>query len=575
MYKKIGAMLLTVCVLCGTFISCGKKTDENVLVVNVPNGGYGLTWINEIISDWENDNPGWTIDLRKKKTAISTFTADVETGTDINIFYTSGIEFQEGIYKDLFLDLSGVLEMKPDGDDSKTVKEKIIDFDAWQKAGSKNGEGFYIMPWTDAIGGLVYDHDMFVENGWLSFADWSDDNVKAALTEQGITYERSGKRIKFVSSAEPCNYESGDFILTAGKDGKYGTYDDGQPQTVAEFDDLIKLISSQGAYPFIWSGENSDYTTPVFSGMFANYEGPENFKTFFDYNGEYTFDGESAPTQITLANGYNVYRMTGLYKSLEFMNKYMNNNLYVHPSALETGSSHTDAQGKFLTGYKGSGQNPQAAFLCECTWWENEAKSIFNSISSDAGRGYGQRDYRFLVFPDTEGEKGADGNGNGTIFTAYDTSGFVVVKSDNEELMKKAEEFCAYTLKDKYLRRFTVLTGTARPYDYTLTEDDYAQLTPFAKSAMELYYDSENITVLRPKLLNLSTAISYGSTKTTTSMWYSQVDNVDYISPILALRSSKGYADAAKTVFEGFAKYYTSGKWSQYVLEAEQFTQLK
>lgn len=567
--KTLGLLIAGILSAAG-LAGCNSGPEGNVIRINVPNGGYGITWMEETIADWEAENEGWTIEMANRKTPISTFTTDVETGNDINIFYAAGVEYQDGIYKGLFEDMSDILDRKVDGEDGLTIGEKIMDFDAWKKAGSKNGEGFYIIPWADAISGFVYDHDLFVTNGWLYFADANDDAVVAELQEQKIQYEKVGNRCKFVSAEGSVNYEAGDWILSAGKDDTYGTYDDGQPETLAQFDELVRNLAV-GGYPFLWAGGYDDYTTPVFSSIFANYEGEENFRTFFDYSGKYTFGNEPEVT-ITEENGYLVYQMEGIRKAMEFMNTYLNNPEYVHPSSLlET--SHRDAQGLFLTGYKGSAQNLQAGFLCESTWWENEARGSFNSISSDEGRGYGEREYRYMLFPEIPGQKGIDGKGNGTIYTAYDTCGFVVVKKDDPVLMEKVKDFCAFSLKDKYLRRFTTLTGTKRPYLYELTEEDYAQMTPFARNAVQLYDDKENIKILRPKLLNLSTPVSYGSSKGTASMWQCTVDNVSFGSPINALYAANGKSDPVATCMDGFKQYYTQSKWQRYLEEYKAFMQ--
>ena len=145
-----------------------------------------------------------------------------------------------------------------------------------------------------------------------------------------------------------------------------------------------------------------------------------------------------------------------------------------------------------------------------------------------------------------------------------------MVNNKNEEKLAKIKEFCAYTLKDKYLRRFTVLSGTKRPYTYALTSEDLSEMTPFARSAMQLYNDTENIKILRPKLLNLSTPISFGSSKGTASMWYSVIDNVNFGSPITALQAASG-SDKAQICYNGYAAYYTKEKWERFIKESDTF----
>jgi hypothetical protein len=43
--------------------------------------------------------------------------------------------------------------------------------------------------------------------------------------------------------------------------------------------------------------------------------------------------------------------------------------------------------------------------LVEGGWWENEAREMFNNIAKeDSSRGFGKRDYRFLMTPAMEGQ---------------------------------------------------------------------------------------------------------------------------------------------------------------------------
>ena len=96
--KTLGLLIAGILSVAG-LAGCNSGPEGNVIRINVPNGGYGITWMEETIADWEAENEGWTIEMTNRKTPISTFTTDVETGNDINIFYAAGVEYQDGIYK--------------------------------------------------------------------------------------------------------------------------------------------------------------------------------------------------------------------------------------------------------------------------------------------------------------------------------------------------------------------------------------------------------------------------------------------------------------------------------------------
>lgn len=152
--------------------------------------------------------------------------------------------------------------------------------------------------------------------------------------------------------------------------------------------------------------------------------------------------------------------------------------------------------------------------LVEGTWWENEARSLFNSISAqDPEYGFGKRNYRYMLLPNIDGQNGAFGNGKGSVFNASDTGGIVVRKQGNDETEKlsKIKEFLAMTLSDSCLRNFTKTTGIARPFEYNLTESEVQEMTPFARNAYEIYNDTENISIIRLDVTRYAQPILYTS----------------------------------------------------------------
>lgn len=579
MKKKILTVLIAAVVIIGIVLAIVlpmvlRKAEEErnkyKVFISVFNGGHGVAWAEKAAEDFNATSEYYKIEIVPEKSGGADVIADVESGSpSASAYFSCDVQFQQAIYQDLFVDLSPILAKKVDGEDGMTVGEKMKNKELWMEAASKYGTGCYMLPYSDSFMGLVYDHDLFTERQWLNFAANSDE-VKSALTAQGITFREQGTRLVFVSGEVNNYYQENDFILTAGKDGRYGTYDDGQPETIQEWETMLNKISIRdGEKAFIWSGKNAPYLDEIFSAVFAQYVGKDAFDTYFDFDS----DGESLPMAdgsskiITVDNGYDVYEMKGIYETFDFMNTYLNNKTeYVHPASLLPETSHEDAQNLFLLGYKDEPNNPQGAMLVEGVWWENEAKPMFETLSSqgDIDRGYGQRDYRFMLLPEMDGQKGADGNGNGSVFAVRETGAIVVPKVADEDKMNVALEFIAFTMKDEYMRMFTKASGALRPYYYSLTEEDFTAMTPFQRTIYDIYNDEENILIVRPTLSRSASPMVYATNKNA-SLFPIKISGADITTPITALQRY-----TVDEIVNSISGYYTTDQWADYVALARQ-----
>ncbi|MBQ8229536.1 MAG: hypothetical protein IJZ32_02440 [Clostridia bacterium] len=569
--KKSVALLLAGLTSVTALASCGGKVvntyDENKtqIYVTIFNGGAGTTWIEKIRDEFNAKETEYEVILDYGKPSAGTIIEEIELDNiSADCYFTSSINFQKGIYRDYFEDLSDVLDMEVDGAGNGKVKDKMKNYNNWQAMASKNGEGCYIVPYLDAIMGLVYDHDLFVEKEYLSFATAADE---AALSAQGISYEEKTEYgttyLIYKSATGKTNYAAGDKILTAGKDGKFGTYDDGQPKSEAEFDNMINLIvnGNDQAKSFIYSGMYDHYNNTQAHAIAAQYVGPDMFNNMLAFNtgGQEIemYDGSYAAVELN--EGYKVFQSKGIYEGLRFINKYMNSSS-VHPSSMNIGSySHTDAQNDFILSYKNSTGYP--AMLVEGLWWENEAKAMFAEVEN-AGRGYGQVNYRYMLLPAIEGQKGIDGNGNGTVFTVSDTGGIVVVKQEDAEKLAKIKEFLAMTLTDEVMKNFTKDTGIMRPYDYDMSEEDLSGMSKFARNAWEIYSDEENIELVRFGVTRYAQPIFFTTDMHNT---YIPITNNNQISDsYLRVLRNVGGAEAAMGTMS-----YDSVKWDAFLAEAK------
>ena len=214
---------------------------------------------------------------------------------------------------------------------------------------------------------------------------------------------------------------------------------------------------------------------------------------------------------ITPENGLDVYKMEGIIKAYEFMNKYMNYNnpsakRYINMKGAQNANSQFDAQNQFLLGTLGgsfNADNPRSAMLLEGAWWEYEAKPMFDTLEQ-----YGKREYRYMLLPDLEGQKMEK-----SAISCEETGIYFLAKDDNESRLEVTKSFLKFLLRDENMRFFTRETGSILPYEYDLTAEDEAALTPFARNMRELYYDSENIEVVRHSQMQMMSPISFATDK--------------------------------------------------------------
>lgn len=576
MFKKITR------VLCGLMVSaialstaaCGPTKVENddngktTINISIYGGGHGTAYLETLINNFMAKHPDYdekyTIKYAEEKLHEGLIQEELEAGYgETQMYISAHNNFVNFIYSDWLEDLSDVVAMKPDGESGKTIQEKTVRYDKWQSIYSNHGNGIYALPYADSIMGFVYDHDLFVNNGWYVFAGEAD---KDALTAQGITFTERGGKLYFESATSSVNYEQGDRILTAGKDGKYGTYDDGQPQNVTEWNTMISKISASKSKAFISGGKVGSYAQHLISAYFAQYSGSEAFDTYFTYDshGEKVklFDGSE--TEITIDNGYLVNQMEGVYKAYEFFANYFdvrkkNDPLVsVHSVLPDTTKSHTDAQDRFLYGYLNTADNPQSAMLIEGAWWEYEARDTFAEIGEiDASRGFGKREYRFMLLPDFEGQKN-----DKSVVSACESGAFIVPKDSNKDRLKVTKEFLAYMISDEAMNYFLTLTGSIMPYEYTLSEAELASLRPFTKNMIEMYTDSENIEIVRPQIANLYTPLGYAGGKPIDYFVTKGLNNSD--CPFISL----GINDLS-SIKTGLANLFQAKDWSRYVSDAK------
>lgn len=564
--KKIITTLLAVILLSGTMFACNNVPDEykgkTVLEFSVYNGGYGVAYAEKLAADFNaSRTDGYAIRIIPEKRNGQDIAFELNTGYSTKSGYIlSGLDIMSAVYQDSLEDLSDVALRTVDGT-GKTIGDKILRKDIWESMFKVNGK-LYALPYGDSLAGLNYDHDLFIEKNWYNFATAADGEK---LTAQGITYHAQGNRLVFDSSTGSTNYESGDFILAAGKDGKFGTYDDGQPVNEKEWADMLKKILTS-ASPFIWS-DKDDYTALLFGAVVASYVGEETYRQLFtfDSNGKEVEMQDGSKVVLDIKNGYKAYGAKGIYQALQFFNTYFNTAAatnYTHSACEDNSKSYTDIQNLFLLGYTNDKLNKLSAMIVEGTWWENEARTMFDNLEAiNPDRGFGKREYRMMLLPDLEGQKS-----DKTIMLTGDTGCLFLKKESDPKKAEVAKDFLAYILTDDSLRYFTKTTGNNLAYDYTMTEEEKSALTPYSRNVYELYHDDENIEIIRPLVIENLSPLCFATDKK--GFYYSMMPKIDKVFVLSQTRALRQYG--FETTWNGIKNAYGEKDWQDFIAKAKE-----
>ncbi len=581
--KTIMATLLTATTAFGV-VACntiggelsGPAIDKSKKQIYVSgyNGGNGIVWLEKTAAEWNANNDKYQLMIVGNKDA-SAIPNEIMTGSGATKYslYFSGISsFQTLIYGNYLEDLSDLLDEEVDGAGNGTVEEKIgVDeayYDTWKQMATKNGEGMYMLPLSDNFGLMVFDFDAFLEKGFMFNADGSDSAVLSALTQQGVVYEKEGSVLylkeEYTGSTKYFNYEVGDVILSCGKDGVYGTYDDGQPVTEAEFQTLINKIKLDGnkSKPFLWTSKYPEYLDMIVNSAMVQYAGVEEEQTYYRYEGPITIDGKTET--VSLETGYKVFANDGLKKAVQFSDKYLNDSNMAYSDSLSGDISHTDAQSYLLYSYQAEEENLEYAhILVDGEWFENEARPSFATIERD-GRGFGKREYRMLFLPNFEGQKGIDGQGNGSVVSCLNNGAIMVPKESDKDKLAAIKDFILYFLKTENLQRYTVESGSMAAYKYELTDEQYNLLTPFSQNCLQIRKDTDNVYLSRFQMLHNSDYLKLSSSLMGNAIPWVNESNADAPSVVRALKKM-----SVDQVCAGVANRYSKTTWAQMIQAAK------
>lgn len=168
--KRFMALALVALMLATCFVGCGENTDtpsgitgEKVtLKISYFKGGYGEEWLKAITDAYTAKHPNVTFVLEGDPEMTLKIGTRLESGANLpDIAMVLSTSWQQWAAKGYLEDLSDIYAA--DVGNGITMHDKLIDETA--EVGRYAGK-YWMVPWSDALNGIVYNAKLFRENGW-------------------------------------------------------------------------------------------------------------------------------------------------------------------------------------------------------------------------------------------------------------------------------------------------------------------------------------------------------------------------------------------------------------------------
>lgn len=506
-------------------VGCGKKTDngdadnkgKTAIKLSYFIGEFGDDWLKDIAKNWSKTNEKYYIDVKSNLNLGATIVADVKSGSNFDMFIVEDCSFQQLFVNNAgyLEDLSDLLNEKPEN--GKTIGEKISDKDKWLSVASFDDK-VYMFPYNISPCGLIFDYDRFEKNGWL-------------VTDS-------------------------DGSVSAGKDGIKGTYDDGQPANMREFETMCKKIKSSGVDDvFLYMGANHpEYVNNVAYAYLAGALGEDDYNIFYKHDSAgkeiELYDGTK--TTVTIENGYKTWYMKGVKEMTEFVQDYLCNGKYVGEVTLSDKSLDVDASHTQFIAV----DEKAPAFIVEGNWFENGSRSLIESNVRYGGKKYGESDFRYMILPSETGNINH-------MFSQTGGSMFVVKQNDAEKTAA-IKDFIKYLLKDENLGSVTANTGMIWNYAYNISAAQKASMTKFTKNTYDMVSDRKNVALHSFYIDTAATPIyTYSSLGANGLILY-----YEFQYSIVSAFREKG---SASKLMESIVSYNNENEWNKYLTQARSY----
>lgn len=486
-FKSVIAAALAA-VTCMSVCACGGDKEDSTktyLDVGVFDAGLGTVYFDEMKKDFEAYYANESFETGKTGVVLR----PTKKNTEFNPaqLLTSMKDYQPVLYllntgdyeaftsAELFTDVSDVMTEKyldENGeiakDTGKTATQSIEDtmLDGYSDVFKKDDGKYYAVPFMYSAPGIIYDADLFDEQSLYFKADGTVGANVADLAAQNCS---------------------------AGTDGKSGTYDDGLPATWEQFLMLLSAIRNKGLTPFTWAESPSTYQiSRVFNIIHANYEGYDDFMLNYSLSGTDNELGE-----INDSNYDKLLEQEGRKAAIKaFYDITKNAGNYSVKAAPAGGNTHTTAEREFIQSKR---YGTRIAMFVENSYWEQEARSVFDGEPQPEQNGYGKRNFKYLTMPKFVGMEGIEDQTNEerVIPTTYSES-YMCISAKNtnknaEVQTRVAKLFIKFVQQRAQLVKFTANTGCLRPYKYTITDEEKQTCTPYTRSILELIAEGATV----------------------------------------------------------------------------------
>jgi hypothetical protein len=138
-----------------------------------------------------------------------------------------------------------------------------------------------------------------------------------------------------------------------------------------------------------------------------------------------------------------------------------------------------------------------------------------------------------------------------------------IAKDSNKERLNETKKFLKFLMQDSSLQTITEMTGDVLGYDYELTAENRANMTPFQSRAFDLYQDTENVRIVQQRLDNITSPLTFASDKTYRAILHPSINGV---TARHCLEATKQYSIAEIT--KGMKNKYSAETWARYVEQA-------
>ncbi len=475
-------LAVALCLSAAGLTGCNKEADPSdtmsILNIHVYNGGLGRDWLDAVAADFMDTFKDVSFEEGKTGVYIEV-TADKQlesatlmaTGADRNdIFYTADHDLYDYINLNVPMDITdivtepvydadGNLTLNATGDGWATQTTSLYDRmlpyfqDAYNVAekypdAAHDGRLFYGVPFEDSISGFVLDYDLYAELV-----------TRYRLEMTGYKY-------------------SGDEVAMPG------TWDE-----FFALLDQIRTSNNQEYSSFIYAMDY--YTSPIQTAILADVEGDAFMEMLNRYEGSYDFGAGEVTLGST--NMYEILKADGYRKAVEVGVKLFSSTqsgVNHYDQQIMQGVSFGGAQQSFVMSKASTSGKQRILSILEGDWWENEARASFNSMGNlNPADGYGQRNFRMMPIPHFTAEEVAAGKSYkfGGFSSGYPAVVNRLTVEGNPVKEKLVRLWLQFQHSRESLKTFTTHSGSSLAYDYDLTEAELAELTPFARSIVEVH----------------------------------------------------------------------------------------